>query len=52
MRDFWDDLKEGVATIIDTYGDLKYNAVLRTDYEKYPAYAKKSRLRKRTRRKE
>lgn len=40
-----DDLKEDAAAIIDRYGNLDHNALLRTVYEKYPAYAKKSRLR-------
>ncbi|HWP38180.1 MAG TPA: hypothetical protein VNL18_11575 [Gemmatimonadales bacterium] len=40
-----DDLKEDAATIIETYGALDHNALLKTVYEKYPAYAKKSRLR-------
>lgn len=40
------DLKEDVATILDTYGDLDHNALLKTVYEKYPAYAQKSRLRR------
>jgi type I restriction enzyme S subunit len=41
-----DDLKEDAATIIETYGALDHNALLKTVYEKYPAYAKKSRLRR------
>jgi type I restriction enzyme S subunit len=41
-----DDLKEDAAAIIETYGSLDHNALLRTVYEKYPAYAKKSRLRR------
>lgn len=44
-----DDLKEDAATIIDTYGDLDHNALLRAVYEKYPAYAHKSRLKRRGR---
>jgi len=39
-----EDLKEDVATIIETYGDLDHNALLETVYEQYPAYARKSRL--------
>lgn len=39
-----DDLKEDVATIIETYGNLDHNALLKAVYEKYPAYAKKSLL--------
>jgi type I restriction enzyme S subunit len=45
LADLPDDLKEDVAAIIDTYGDFDHNALLKTVYEKYPAYAKKSRLR-------
>ncbi|MEW6246437.1 MAG: restriction endonuclease subunit S [Nitrospirota bacterium] len=41
-----DDLQEDAATIIEIYGDLDHNALLKTVYEKYPAYAKKSRLRR------
>lgn len=39
-----DDLKQDVATIIETYGELDHNALLKTVYEKYPAYARRSRL--------
>lgn len=39
-----DDLKEDVAAIIETYGELDHNALLKTVYERYPAYARKSRL--------
>lgn len=41
-----DDLKEDAATIIETYGELDHNALLNTVYEKYPAYARKSRLKR------
>jgi type I restriction enzyme S subunit len=41
-----DDIKEAVAVIIETYGDLDHNSLLEVVYEKYPAYAKKSRLRR------
>ncbi len=34
------------ATILDSYGNLDHNSLLKTVYEKYPAYAKNSRLRK------
>jgi type I restriction enzyme S subunit len=40
------DLKESAATIINTYGELDHNRLLRTVYEKYPAYARKSRLKR------
>ena len=45
-----DDLKEAAARIIETYGDLNHNALLETVYEKYPAYARKSRLKRKGRR--
>jgi type I restriction enzyme S subunit len=44
-----DDLKEDVAAIIENYGRLHHNALLKAVYEKYPAYARKSRLKRRTR---
>lgn len=44
-----DDLKQDVATIIETYGDLDHTALLNTVYEKYPAYARKSRLKRKGR---
>jgi len=47
LADLPDDLKEDVAAIIDAYGDFDHNALLKTVYEKYPAYAKKSRVHKR-----
>ena len=40
-----DDLKEDILVILNTYGNLDHNALLKTVYEKYPVYAKKSRLR-------
>jgi len=46
LADFPDDLKEDVTAILDAYGDLDHNALLKTVYEKYPAYAKKSRVHK------
>ncbi len=45
-----DDLKEDVVAVIDAYGDLDHNALLKTVYEKYPAYAKKSRVHKKEKR--
>jgi len=39
-------LRTDSTTVLDTYGDLDHNALLKTVYEKYPAYAKKSRVRK------
>jgi len=46
LADFPDDFKEDVTAILDAYGDLDHNALLKTVYEKYPAYAKKSRVHK------
>jgi len=40
-----DVLKEDVAAILDSYGNLDHSALLKTVYDKYPAYAKKSRVR-------
>jgi type I restriction enzyme S subunit len=42
-----DDLKEDVGTVMENYGDLDHNALLKAVYEKYPGYARKSRLRRR-----
>lgn len=36
--------------LIETYGHLSHNALLKAVYKKYPAYARKSRLRKGARR--
>ena len=38
------ELKQYVATIIETYGDFDHNALLKAVYEKYPVYARKSRI--------
>ncbi|MFZ2632335.1 MAG: restriction endonuclease subunit S [Desulfosalsimonadaceae bacterium] len=40
-----EDLNEDVAAILDAYGDLDHNTLLKIVYEKYPVYAKKSRVR-------
>jgi type I restriction enzyme S subunit len=44
LADLPDVLKEDVASILDAYGDLDHKALLKTVYDKYPAYAKKSRI--------
>jgi len=41
-----DDLKEDIGAVLDAYGNLDHNTLLETVYENYPAYARKSRLRK------
>lgn len=41
-----EDLKQDVAAIVKRYGDLDHNALLKAVYEKYPAYARRSRLRR------
>mgnify|MGYP001771019538 CR=1 FL=1 len=50
LADLPEDLKEDAATILETYGHLDHYSLLKTVYEKYPAYAKKSRLRRGTKR--
>jgi type I restriction enzyme S subunit len=37
-------LRADAATILDSYGNLDHSALLKTVYEKYPAYAKNSRV--------
>lgn len=49
LSDLPDDLRRDVQTIIDQYGALEHNDLLKTVYEKYPAYAKKSRITKKLR---
>jgi type I restriction enzyme S subunit len=46
LDDLPDVLKKDVASIIDAYGDLGHKALLKIVYEKYPAYAKKTRITK------
>ena len=46
LAEFPDDLKEDMTAILDAYGDLDHNALLKIVYDKYPAYSKKSRLHK------
>jgi DNA-directed RNA polymerase specialized sigma24 family protein len=42
-----EDLRAAVLGVLNQYGDLSYNQLLATVYEKFPAYARKSRLRRR-----
>lgn len=44
------DLREDICAVLDTYGDLSHNALLDAVYKKYPAFAKRSRLRNTRRR--
>ena len=41
-----EDVKGDVASIAETYGSLDHRNLLKTVYEKYPAYAKNSKARK------
>ncbi len=45
LQDLPVDLREDIGVILDAYGDLAHNALLKAVYEKYPAFAKKSKLR-------
>lgn len=45
LADLPDSLKDDVALIIKTYGNLEHNSLLKTVYDKYPMYATRSRLR-------
>jgi type I restriction enzyme S subunit len=47
LEELPDDLQADIEAIIDSYGDLDLTALLATVYEKYPAYAKKSKLKQR-----
>lgn len=40
-----EDLRQDVAAIVETYGNLDHEGLLKVVYERYPAYAKKSRRR-------
>lgn len=42
-----DELQADIEAIINSYGDLDLTSLLATVYEKYPAYAKKSKLKQR-----
>jgi len=43
-----EDLKADVASIVETYGELDHRNLLKTVYKKYPAYAKNSRVKKKS----
>lgn len=42
-------LRSDATAILDAYGNLDHKRLLETVYEKYPAYAKKSRIRRKRR---
>jgi type I restriction enzyme S subunit len=42
LQDLPVDLREDIGAILDAYGHLAHNALLKAVYEKYPAFAKKS----------
>jgi type I restriction enzyme S subunit len=44
LADLPDDARQDAASIVQTYGDLDHNTLLKTVYERFPAYAKRSRL--------
>jgi uncharacterized protein YwgA len=48
FSDLPDDIKEDVAFIEETYGEFSHSELLHEVYEKYPAYAQKSRLKEAT----
>ena len=47
MAELPDDFQTEIEAIIDSYGDLDLTSLLPTVYEKYPAYAMKSKLKQR-----
>jgi len=46
LDDVPEEARADVASIIDTYGALDHRNLLKTVYKKYPAYAKKSKIRR------
>ena len=42
-----ENLRADVTRVLEQYGSLSHTQLLTTVYEKYPAYAAKSRLRRR-----
>jgi type I restriction enzyme, S subunit len=42
-----EDLRADIAAIVEHYGDLHHNELLTTVYQRFPAYAAKSRLQRR-----
>jgi type I restriction enzyme S subunit len=46
FSDLPEDIQEDVAAIVEAYGGLSHSDLLQEVYEKYPAYAQKSRLKR------
>lgn len=46
LQELSEDLRQDVAAIVDGYGNLDHEGLLKVVYERYPAYAKKSRRRR------
>jgi type I restriction enzyme S subunit len=46
LADMPEDVKADVASIVETYGSLDHRNLLKTVYKKYPAYARKSKIKK------
>ncbi|QSR86086.1 hypothetical protein EM20IM_06115 [Candidatus Methylacidiphilum infernorum] len=47
LADLPGDINQDIAAVIEQYGSLGHEELLRTVYEKYPAYARESRRQKR-----
>lgn len=45
LQELPEDLRQDVAAIVEAYGNLDHERLLKVVYERYPAYAKKSRRR-------
>ena len=46
LQELPEDLRQDIAAIVETYGNLDHEGLLKVVYERYPAYAKKSRRRR------
>jgi len=46
LQELPEELRQDVAAIVETYGSLDHEGLLKVVYERYPAYAKKSRRRR------
>jgi len=45
LQELPEDLRQDVAAIVEAYGNLDHEGLLKVVYERYPAYAKRSRRR-------